>query len=722
MSDFKIDPGMANFFKTEADRHLLAISNNLLAMEQEGISKEKFTVMKREAHTLKGDARMLGFGKISNAAHKLEDLFEHLVNGDSAIDSSLADKIFTSIDIIQNAVSKLPDEEIEIVIEEFIALKAVAKNTDNDGIEIFGVADTQEVEPSKLEPEKKQETLQQETSQSIEQKNPKQSEKEFDYINLRLKKIDDLINLFSAFPRYANLFSYIYSDMREFRIKLEQVISDDILLKNFDLMLYEFSHELTFLDITTKQFQNELSKIKLVPLATIFDLFPRLVRDMAMSTGKKINFIIKGKEVELDKSVVERVKEMLIHIISNSVDHGCETSEQRVAAGKTSDARVELIAYNKGDSVVIEIKDDGKGIDIEGVRNKAIEKKLIAEEKALSASDDQIINFIFEPGFSTKQLTQYSGRGIGMDVVAKTIKDLNGEIGIESWKGKGSTFRVTLPLLSFFLPTTFVTLGERTYAIPSSHILTTLRISRNDIKNNSATGKTITFDATEVAIIDIHPLFNASDMTDDMYKNMLIIKFLDEVAAVEVNEVLLEKKIVIKKVSSLANRFPLIIGAVLLGNEEAIPVINIPELFKMFKSGNINITKYKKDDASHRIWAKNILVVDDSPITREHEKGILLNHNLNVFEAANGKEALLLLEKTKIDFIISDIEMPVMDGMEFLSHVKKNRAFSSIPIAVVSSYKDYESKVIALGANYFINKFNFKSETLVEILTKEEIL
>jgi two-component system chemotaxis sensor kinase CheA len=475
--------------------------------------------------------------------------------------------------------------------------------------------------------------------------------------------------------------------------------------------------------LSTRQFQNEIIKLKLVPLSTIFDLFPRLVRDAARETGKDINLIIKGRDVELDKVVVEKLKEILIHILNNAAGHGCETPAVREKLGKPKTGNIILSAYNKGDNVILEISDDGQGINIDRVKEKAIERGFITKEAATNAADDDIIPFIFETGFSTAAVSKLSGRGIGMDIVAKVVKDLNGDIKVKTWKNKGTTFVISLPLISFFIPVTIFSLGERLLGFPSTYIMSTLRVNQKDIKQVAKDHSVIRMNNLEISLIDLSRLFYNNTENTDVYKNIILVQYQDEVAGFIVTDIIIEKKMVIKKITGLLNQLKLVIGAVLLGNERAIPILNVAELFKVLKDGASSLAKVTDQDMNkEKIWAKNVLLVDDSPITRDQEKQILLAQHLNVFEAANGKEALKLLEAKKFDIMITDIEMPVMDGVSLVKAVKADARLAQLPVIVVSSYKEYQNKLYELGVNHFIDKNSFNSQILMDVLKEEKIL
>jgi two-component system, chemotaxis family, sensor kinase CheA len=708
MNNANFDPAIINMFKQEAKKHILKVNTLLLAIEKDEGGNESFTEIKREVHTLKGDSRMLGFTKISEASHKMEDLFELMIKSSSTLDHSMIQNIFKGLDSIDKAIDALPDNEIDIEIGSFLdGNKTPEKKVDDGKIEIF----SDDIKKGKTDPSVK------------DQKEKQIDEKESGYININLKKIDELINLYSSFPRYSGRFSFLVNQMKSFRNNVEYKYHDDELVKTIDMIIYNFSHEITFYDLASRQFQTEITKMKLVPLSTIFDLFPRLVRDIAFQTGKKINFSVSGRDVELDKVVVEKLKDVLIHIINNSVDHGCEKPEERIKAGKPETGNIRLHAYSKGDNVIIEISDDGYGLDIKKIREKAVEKGMITKKQSDASSDEEMIKYIFEPGFSTKDVGKFSGRGIGMDVVSTTVSELNGTINVDTWKDKGTTFTISLPLISFFIPVTIFTLDEYTFGLPSSYIIQTLRIKNSDVSAVSDTRKTICVNNDDISIINLMDFFGFNCDDTEQSSNVIMVKSNDEMSALTVNDIVIEKKMVIKKLTGMFDKFGIIIGSVLMGSERAIPVLNIPELFRLFKQNKSGVTKIKTAETKRKIWAKNILLVEDSPVTRDHEKKILLNQNINVFEASNGKEAVKFLESGhKFDLIITDIEMPVMDGVELIKFIKNKEPFSSLPVLVVSSYKDHAKKLFEMGVDRFINKSDFNAADFVEALKELNII
>ncbi|MBN1696163.1 MAG: response regulator [Spirochaetales bacterium] len=703
------DPQIVEIFKKAAAKCVTQVNNLLLEAEKEGGGSEIYKAIKGEVHTLKGDARMLGFESISVAAHKLEDLFGLLEKEEAKADPAMFSRVFDLLDAIDNAVGKLPDELVSIDLSSF---------TPGEGFKGEEQAINPPVEKKETKtPAKKDESL----TESDSKKDKK--EKKIEILNINMKKIDSLIGISSAFPRYSNRFLYILDKLQGIRKDIAAENPDQDTIGEIDAILRDFSHELAFYELAAKQFQDKITKLKLVPLSSIFDLFPRLVRDVAENTHKKINFIIEGRDVELDIGVVEKLKSILIHILRNAVDHGCEPPAERKKAGKPENARIVLKAFNKGDNVVIEIGDDGYGLDVAAIREKAVEKGLINKEKAPELPDDQIIPFIFESGFSTKDVGVFSGRGVGMDVVATTVKEMNGEITVKTLKNKGTIFSISLPLISSYIPVTVFSLGNNLYALPSAYIKYAIRVKENEMFDTGKQWKVMNIEDMEISLIDLRVFFNFGNPADDKNKNVIIVIYQDEVTGFIVNEIIFEKKMLIRKVAGMKGKLDTIIGAVLSGKEKAIPVLNVLSLFRLLKNGQATITRIKKvHDYSKDFGTKKVLLVENSLVTRNLEKKILIKHNLIILEAGNGKEAVQLLEQEEINMVITDIEMPVMNGVELIAFMKENDRYKKIPIVVISSYKTYIDKVGSMGVNYFIDKSEFSEELLMNTIIKENLL
>lgn len=715
-----MDSDIYSILVQEAMAHILASNNVLLSLEKEGVDPEKIKQLKSEIHTLKGDTRMLGFKSISEAAHRIEDFIQLISGADNTSLKEINRMIYGLLDAIENAVKQLPEKKVDIDLTSFpVEAITAGVQVKKETVELPQKQTAEKQSVQTAEPENVKPALaarQAGESGAFVQKS--------EYLNIKLTKIEELVKVSSAFPRFSSKFSFLLSRLREIEMQLSDILKHDEHLKGLSDLITEVSHQLAFYDLTAKRFQDELTRMKLVPLSTIFDYYPRLVRDVAESTGKDVNFTVAGKNVELDKFLVDNLKNVLLHLLRNAVDHGIETGDEREAAGKSRTGRVHLSAVNKGDTVVIEVSDDGYGLDIEKIRVHALNKKIITESEAQLMTASEITALIFQSGFSTKEIGTFSGRGVGMDVVAQVLNDINGEVKVRTTLGKGTTFSIILPLINSYLPVTIFSLGENLYGIPSSYIKAVMMVRAEQLRrdSNNLSRIYINLKNTDISLIDLEEIFNLGKNSDTDYFKLIICQFQDEITGFIVSDVVLEKKLIIGRTTALSAKLNIILGGVLLGTDRVIPVLNIAELFKSLKHEASYFTKVRDTDkVTHEIGFKNILVVEDSVVTRTTIKKLLIEQNFNVFEASNGSEALTVLEKEKIDCLFTDIEMPVMNGIELIASLKAHPVYKNIPVIVVSSYKNYGDKLSEFRVNKFIDKGEFNVETLVEALQKVKL-
>ncbi len=319
-------------------------------------------------------------------------------------------------------------------------------------------------------------------------------------------------------------------------------------------------------------------KMRMQPLQKVFVKFPRMVRDLARALNKEVDLEIIGEDTEVDKSVIEHIGDPLVHIIRNSLDHGIETPEERELKGKSPKGKIVINAYQKGTQIVIDITDDGKGIDYEAVKAKAITKGLITLEEAEKMSEEAIINLIFLPGFSTKDVsTEVSGRGVGMDVVKSNVAKLNGYVEIFTEKDKGTTFRISLPLTLAIIQAMMVQVGNEIYAIPQSMIEETLRISINDIKE--VTGqKVLTIRDRVLPLFLLNDILGAPDNADNDRKYVLVASVGDRKFCISVESVLGQEEIVIKTINGIDSEECGIMGATITGDGKVVLILDLAGL------------------------------------------------------------------------------------------------------------------------------------------------
>jgi len=329
----------------------------------------------------------------------------------------------------------------------------------------------------------------------------------------------------------------------------------------------------------TAELQEGVMRIRMVPISQIFSRFPRLVRDLSKSLNKKINLVIEGEETELDKSVIEDLLDPIMHSVRNSVDHGIESVEDRLAAGKNEEGTVTLRAKNEGNMIVIEIADDGKGIDVDAVKAKAVEKGLLNPNKVLT--DVEAFHLIFDPGFSTsKQVTAISGRGVGLDVVRQSIEKLNGTVTVSSERGKGTKFTIKLPLTLAIIQGLLVRVGPEIYSIPITSVIESLRIKPDEIRmidNNEV----FNIRSDVISLLRLNRLFGIKSEEQQDYSFIVIVGTAEKKMGFMVDSLIGEEDVVIKPLRDQFTNSPGIAGASILGDGSVSLIIDVGQLLEL---------------------------------------------------------------------------------------------------------------------------------------------
>jgi two-component system chemotaxis sensor kinase CheA len=381
-------------------------------------------------------------------------------------------------------------------------------------------------------------------------------------IRVGVDKVDSLINLMGELVITQSMLSELGNDFD--MTKVERLTSGlEQLLQN------------------TKELQESVMRIRMLPISFAFNRFPRLIHDLSKKTGKEIELILKGEQTELDKTVMEQIGDPLVHLVRNAVDHGIESAEVRIANGKDKKGTITLDAYHQGGNIVIEINDDGGGIDRKAVFNKALEKGLVEENSTLT--DSQVFDLIFEPGFSTaKEVSDISGRGVGMDVVKKNIQSLGGRIQVQSEQGKGSTFKVNLPLTLAILDGQLVRVGEEVYIIPLITIVESLQVQSKLI--NRVSGDMVLYRLREdnVPVIPIHKLFNIPADNTEVDNSLLVVVEADnQKVGLMVDDLLAQQQVVIKSLNENYQQVDGVSGATILGDGSVAMILDVPGMISM---------------------------------------------------------------------------------------------------------------------------------------------
>jgi two-component system, chemotaxis family, sensor kinase CheA len=567
-------------FVTEAEETLERIDPMFVELESRGYDREILNEIFRGMHTLKGAAGFLGFQPIVDVAHRAESIMKKVRDGEMVLTRNIMDTILKGVDMLKLLISHIHskdsrEENISGLLNEldnvFNAPEGTAEEKLAPGKEPVAevpppvtVEDRVEVLAESVE-EKPQAFAQDTVAPAIEDAVQQISkEKEvLSTLRVEITRIDKVMDLAGEIVLARNRLINLAN-------KLDTSYSGD---QNVEDLLETTS----FLDRVTSDLQLAVIKIRMQPIQKVFSKFPRLVRDLSRSIGKDINLEIFGEDTEVDKSVIENIGDPLIHIVRNSVDHGIENAEEREAKGKHKTGRIIISASQMGTQIVIEVSDDGKGIDVDAVKRKAVSKGIVSEEEVLKMSDETAINLIFLPGFSTKDVSsELSGRGVGMDVVKTNVAKLNGYVEVVSRKDQGSTFRISLPLTLAIIQAMMVRIGSEYYALPQSMVEETLRVSKSDIKD--VAGQNVITIRGKVL-----PVFNMSEVlgirsardtaADHIY--VLVVSVAERRFCAAVDELLGQEEIVIKTISGVDSEECGILGATITGDGKIVLILDL---------------------------------------------------------------------------------------------------------------------------------------------------
>lgn len=480
----------------------------------------------------------------------------------------------------------------------------------------------------------------------------------------------------------------------------------------------------TKFNVIVTQLENMVKNIRVLPLATIFHMFPRMIRDISKDTGKKIELLISGSETSADKKVIEEIKTPLMHIIRNSIDHGIETPQERVEAGKLPTGQIHLHAMSMENKIVIEVNDDGRGIDLEVIKRRALEKKLITEKELAYLTNEQVMNIIFWSGFSTGNfVTEISGRGLGLDIVQTKISQLNGRVKVYSVAGHGTKISIELPISMSTLKAFIVASAGQLFALPMTSVKTVMWVKDEEIyrRNNN---KTVFINGESTAVYALSELLGLPPSVESQNsgkQTLVMIEVENSQMGIIVDKIHGDQEILQKKLSAPIIKLKNISGITTLVTGEVCLILNLIDLYKNTYAGietiGVKDQKYKPLPKSNRDFT--ILIVDDSMTTRSLLKNILFHCGYNFEIAQNPKEALVHLGKTKFDMVLSDLEMPEMDGLKFVEELKNNEKYKNIPVIIISSsYDRNDPRVVQCNADAFITKGEFNQEFLLEKIKK----
>ena len=768
-------------FLIEAFELIEQIDHDLVELEANPEDLELLNRIFRVAHTVKGSSSFLNFDVLTELTHHMEDVLNKARKGELKITPDIMDVVLESVDMMKGLLESIRDNGSDAAagidiknicvrltqISEGEAPSAAAEAPaapapepvkepepvapaeeaapEVSDAELSKLSDSEvEAEIERLLKVRKAEDQARRASKGIAPKSPEEiapatsaapapapkpapsRERDADKkvpaassnsavaqeqtIRVEVKRLDHLRNLIGELVLGKNRLLKIYDDVEE-RYEGEK-------------FLEELNQVVSSLSLVTTDIQLAVMKTRMLPIAKVFNKFPRMIRDLSRDLSKQIDLEISGEETELDKSIVEEIGDPLVHIIRNSCDHGIEDPETRKAMGKPEKGLVQLKAYNEGNHIVVEIVDDGKGLDADMLKAKSIEKGIITEREADAMSEKEAFGLIFKPGFSTAaKVTNVSGRGVGMDVVKTNIEKLNGIIDIESEVGKGTVMKLKIPLTLAIIQSLLVGTQEEFYAIPLASVLETVRVPIDDIY--TIDGKNVLRLRDEVLslvrlsdVFGVNKVFDGGDQT-----YVVIIGVAEAKLGIIVDTLVGQEEIVIKSMGDYLQNIPGIAGATIRGDGRVTLIIDVGAMMEMAKDIKVNIRAEMEDStkAKEKPSDYKVLIVDDSKMDRTIMQKSLEPIGVTIIEATNGVEALNIIKSGEhaFDAVLIDIEMPRMDGYTLAGEIRKYSKYRTLPLIAVTSRTSKTDRLrgVEVGMTEYITK-PYSSEYLENVVRK----
>jgi len=566
------DPEMKEIlesFLIETKEILEKLDLDLMELEKKPDDIELLNQIFRSFHTIKGTSGFFGLIKLTAVTHKCEDILNKLRKGEAQLNSDIMDAILISYDKIKELhvcieTNFNEDVDIEKVI---MVLSNVIGNMEKVNIEEMTLFEdeTKVAEESLDENKENEKTENEPTVAQIVETKTKSVKQTDNSIRVDVERLDELLTIVSELVLGRN--------------RLAQVNSEFALEQEGTKFSREFSDATKQIDLMTNELQLVVMKTRMIKIGKIFNRFPRVVRDLSKETGKNVQLVLKGEETELDKTLIEEINDPLVHLVRNSIDHAIELPEERKLSGKDTTGTITLSAQHEGNHIIITVEDDGRGIDPEIIKEKAISKGILTKEKANELSQNDILNLIFLPGFSTaKVVTNISGRGVGMDVVKTNVTKLRGIISIESKVGFGTKIVIKLPLTLAIIPGMIVKVNNASLVIPLNSVIEALRIQPDNIKTLNGR-EVIKIRDTIIPLIDVNELFfTQKNNNSKIWQYVVVVGIAEKRFGIKVDELIGQKEIVIKSLGNYLGTIEGIAGSTIMGDGTVVVILDIGEL------------------------------------------------------------------------------------------------------------------------------------------------
>lgn len=767
------ETSMVELFKLEVEAQAAVLSEGLLALESQPGSPKVLESLMRAAHSVKGAARIVALDAAVNLAHVMEDCFVAAQNEKITLEAEGVDVLLHGVDLLTNISQqgqiwvKENQQDIETTREKIYALltpgtspvqptQSLPSQQTNQGQTIgiqkqeivVATPGTIQTQPNTQNKFDETNSILNPISGYIEQAKLSGSDSSASdrVVRVSAENLNRIMGLAGESLIEANWlqpFADSLTILKKRQLELSKIL--EVFQQNLTVNHHQdtesyleaartkerecrqiLNDRLIELELYARRTSNlsdrlyqEVIQSNMRPFADGVQGFPRMIRDLARKLNKQVKFEIIGKSTPVDRDIIKKLEAPLTHILRNSIDHGLELPEERIAAGKPAEGTVRLEAVHRGGMLSITITDNGRGINFDWLRQKILNKNLATPEIVAQLSESELMEFLFLPGFSTaKQVTEISGRGVGLDIAKSMAHEVGGTVRASSTWGKGTTFHFQLPLTLSVVRTLLVEISGEPYAFPLARIEQIVNVNKEEI-SSVENRQYFTMDNKNIGLVAAYQVLELKQPPPPSNTlSVVVISEQSDYYGLVVDRFLGEHDLVVRPLDPQLGKVQDISAAALMGDGSPILIVDASDLMRSVDNLLNNSQLNRVINSSDKFAVecpKSILVVDDSITVREMQRKLLQNKGYNVDVAVDGMEGWHAVSTNHYDLVISDVDMPRMNGIEFTTKIKNNPKLSSIPVIIVS-YKDREEdriRGLEAGADYYLTKASFQDDTLV---------
>ncbi len=734
---------MLDLFRMEVEAQAQVLTLGLLALERDPVAADQLERCMRAAHSLKGAARIIGLSAGVSVTHAMEDSFVAAQQGRITLQQGHIDELLRGVDLLQQMARTAEQDmgrwetqklgEVEAFLDALnrvVASPAVARE--------FSPAQGNTDRPRGPQDEGHPETLRaEETGEGAQGR----------VLRVTAENLNRLLGLageslvasrsFKSIADSLLRLKHFQHDLQRALDRLREQLLQQRLSDQAQAALAEAQRralecqqflaqrlaEIDAFDRRAAQLSHRLYDGALAchmrPFADGVQAFPRMVRDLARTLGKQLRLDIAGEDTQVDRNILEKLEAPLGHLLRNALDHGIESPEERLAAGKSAEAVLGIEARHSAGRLQVTVADDGRGIDLERLRATVIERKLSNAETAAKLNDAELLEFLFLPGFSMKEaVTDISGRGVGLDVVQNVLKQIRGTVRIVTRRGQRTRFQLELPLTLSVARTLLVEVGAEAYAVPLAYIRRALKLGQGDIELLEGRAH-FQLDGRSVGLVTAHQLLGvAPPQAAAGLLAVIVLGDATHVYGLIVDRFLGERELVVQSLDPRLGKIKDIAAGALMEDGSPALILDVEDVIrsieKMASAGHLSgVARDASGAAAGK--RKRVLVVEDSFTVRELERKLLVNSGFEVEVAVDGMDGWNAARTGHFDLVITDVDMPRIDGIELVTLIKKDPHVKSLPVMIVS-YKDRPEdrrRGLDAGADYYLAKGSFHDEALL---------